>query len=185
MAWKASPTMMASTVLREFTCARGRDKAPRGQRRIVAVLRGRAAWRQGCRPCYRVPIRHREFTRRCFMELRASESVSIESSTGFELDSRKRSSSGMTLLRRNTNAARAPESAPSTMPARSLDFDISTDCGSAGRGRAALVRRLPQGCLLAWEGRGMVTGREVHGGEVAVETFVVLAAAQLSRIAVA
>ena len=28
------------------------------------------------------PIRHREFTRRCFMELRASESVSIESSTG-------------------------------------------------------------------------------------------------------
>ena len=30
------------------------------------------------------PIRHREFTRRCFMELRASESVSIESSTGFE-----------------------------------------------------------------------------------------------------
>ena len=30
------------------------------------------------------PIRHREFTRRCFMEQRASESVSIESSTGFE-----------------------------------------------------------------------------------------------------
>ena len=29
------------------------------------------------------PIRHREFTRRCFMELRASESVSIESNTGF------------------------------------------------------------------------------------------------------
>ena len=30
------------------------------------------------------PIRHREFTRICFMQLRASESVSIESSTGFE-----------------------------------------------------------------------------------------------------
>ena len=28
--------------------------------------------------------RHREFTRRCFMELRAGEAVSIESSTGFE-----------------------------------------------------------------------------------------------------
>ena len=27
-------------------------------------------------------VRHREFTRRCFMELRASESVSNESSTG-------------------------------------------------------------------------------------------------------
>ena len=33
--------------------------------------------------CAALPIRHRECTRRCFMELRASESVSIESSTGF------------------------------------------------------------------------------------------------------
>ena len=41
------------------------------------------------------PIRHREFTRRCLMELRASESVSIESSAALntERTSRKRSSS--------------------------------------------------------------------------------------------
>ena len=42
-------------------------------------------WRVLRTQCGGAPIRHREFTRRCFMELRASESVSIESSTGFSV----------------------------------------------------------------------------------------------------
>ena len=69
------------------TCSRAPDnttrRAPGGQRPAdrLTVMCGTL---YVCVSCSYGPIRHREFTRRCFMELRASESVSIESSTGFE-----------------------------------------------------------------------------------------------------
>ena len=97
---------------------RAHEAQPRGWHNVVATdaLAARSSGRagRGTRGMWvSPPIRHREFTRRCFMELRASESVRIESSTGFESSaalntartSRKQQSSSMYAVNRTDGAS--------------------------------------------------------------------------------